>query len=228
MKKSILILLLSSGVIITRAQESSTNEKNYKNEFGIDVTGFVKQFINYNSNSTYYSPTYYLSYRRYFKSGNIRFAIGGNYLKGDNNTGINDQNQYKNISYSFNARIGWEFVNEISKRWQVFYGLDFRPEYSYTKNDMVYQNAGYANGSEIKSEIYGLAPLLGFRFKLTNRLSLLTESNFSINYQKNRQRVYYTPVSSAYPVIANPGSKKTEKIFTSFGQALSIYFVFTI
>jgi len=55
------------------------------------------------------------------------------------------------------------------------------------KNDAPYWNGGYANGYMTKSQIYGIAPLLGFRFLLNKRLSISTETSFSLTSNKNSQ-----------------------------------------
>jgi len=219
-------------MLSTFAQDSAATKKMYRNEFGIDATGFLKQFLNFNQQQQFsnsYFPTYYLTYRRYFKCGNIRFAAGGDFSNAEVPPAFTgDNNKYHNISQSVNARIGWEFVNELSKHWLVYYGFDFRPSTVYSKNDATFWNGGYASGRETKTQIYGLAPVLGFRFKITDRLSILTEASFSINTQKDIQRTYYTPVSSLYPAMPDDGPNTTKKIFSSFGQPLSIFIVFKI
>jgi len=49
MKKYILIILASAIATVVSAQvtKSDTAKKVYKNEFGIDATGFIKQFLNF-------------------------------------------------------------------------------------------------------------------------------------------------------------------------------------
>lgn len=170
-----------------------------------------------------------MTYRRHLKSGNIRFAIGGSYsfekLKSPNPS---SPQEYVDHRYSYDARIGWEFTNEINRKGQVFYGFDFRPSYNYYKNDYGNQNAGYSNGAEEKSQIFGFAPLLGFRFKLSKRLSLVTEANFSVNYQERTSRRYFTPLSNLYPQIPDDSAPKTFKTYTSFNSPLFIIITFDI
>ncbi len=229
MKKILLIATLTATTLTALAQDSTTTKKVYHNEFGVDATGFIKQFANLNSSSTTYSPTYYLTYRRYFKCGNIRLAVGGDFSNATiPSSYVGDPNTYHNNSNSLNARIGWEFVSELSKRWQVFYGLDLRPALVYSKNDAVNFNGGYAQGDETKSQIYGVAPVLGFRFNLTNRLSIITETSFSINMQKDWEHKYFTPTSSAYPPPMTYSPTTAQKMFSSYGQPLSVFIVFKI
>jgi hypothetical protein len=231
MKKALLTILTTVIIMTAFAQDTTKKVKVYHNEFGIDATSFIKQFFDFNTSAfgNEYTPTYYLTYRRHFKYGNIRFAIGGsfsNYNQPDEYTG--DTNKYYYHSYSVNARIGWEFINELSKYWQVFYGIDFCPSYSYIKNDGQYFNAGYANGYEDKSQIYGVAPLLGFRFRLSKRLSISTETSFTLNWEKDSSKNYYTPVSSQYPSIPTVINPKTKKTYSSYAQPISLFFTFDI
>jgi hypothetical protein len=231
MKKIFLTVVMTSLILTSFSQDTTKRDKVHRNEFGIDATGFIKQLLNFNQNEYYYYyyPNYYLTYRRHFKCGNIRFALGGDFSDHDIPAAFTgDSNKYHYTSYSYDCRIGWEFFNELSKRWQVFYGLDFRPSKSYTKNDVPYWNGGYANGTETKSQIYGIAPLLGFRFKLSNRLSIMTETSFSVNIQKEYSRKYYIPVTNMYPPIPDDITPKSIKYYSNFMQPLSLFITFNI
>ncbi len=232
MKKIISIIFFLAFVSVTSAQDSSSVVKKYHNEFGIDATGFMKQFI-YISNSQYggpyYTPTYYLTYRRHFRTGNIRFAIGMGYTYQDINSPFEeDKNEYNANSFQFDARIGWEFFEKLSKRWEAFYGLDFRPSYQHEKNDVQFWNGGYANGYERTTETYSVSPLLGFRFRLTDRLSLTTEASFSITHFESDSRNYFTPVTDQYPEMEDIDKPKTKAMYTSFSEPLFIIITFDI
>ncbi len=232
MKKFMSSTFLLIVVSFASGQDSASINKKYHNEFGIDATGFMKQFI-YISNSQYggpyYTPTYYLTYRRHLKPGNIRFAIGmGLKYQNVQSPLEEDQNNYNNSSFEFDARIGWEFCEKLSKRWEVFYGLDFRPTYLYEKNDVRYWNGGYANGYEQTSKTYSLAPLLGFRFKLNDRLSLTTEASFSVSHFENQSRNYFIPVTDQYPAKEDIVNPKNKGNYTNFTQPLFIIITFDI
>lgn len=225
------VLFLTICIRNSFAQDTTGRSNIYHNELGIDATGFVKQFVSfgYSEYPSDYNPTYYITYRRHLKCGNIRFAIGGDFENEDISPGFSaDSNKYYKKYYSYDTRLGWEFSNGLSKRWQVFYGLDFRPGYTYSKNDAPYWNGGYANGSESKTQTYAFAPLLGFRFKINDRLSLTTETSFSVIFSQNTTRRYYIPVTSQYPAIPDVVKPKTKSIYSSFSQPLSLIFTFEI
>ncbi len=135
MKKTIFIIVIALFAYMGSIAQDSTNIKNndWSNEIGIDITGFIKQFVistdqQYNN----YTPIYLVNYRRLFKAGNIRSAIGGDYNNFDTKD-INEEDKLKYKSYSIAALIGWEFEEKLSKRWKIFYGLDFRTFIFYEK-----------------------------------------------------------------------------------------------
>lgn len=225
-------LFLCIGVFATSLVGQDA-PKEYRNEFGLDGTGFIRSFLSFNEESAIYGnyePIYYLSYRRKFKPGNIRFAIGGAYEQMDlpGSGSQSDSLMFVRNSYSIDFRIGWEFTNELSSRWQVYYGLDFRTSFSHSYNEARYYSGGYANGTESDNQILGIAPLLGFRFRITDRISLLTEANFSLNWAKTENRDFFTPVNSTYPELPDEVDPTTNSVYTSFRQPLSIFFVFDI
>jgi hypothetical protein len=232
MKKIILIAVMSVTILpVFAQQDTATRKPQHPNEFGIDATGFLKQFLNLNtsgSGAELYSPTYYLTYRHHFGYANLRIGIGANF----DNYNIpayepNDLNKYYFVSNSLNAFIGWECFTNLSKHWQVFYGADFRPSLDYYRNDNQYSNGGYATGSETQSQIYGVAPFVGFRFKFSKRLSILTETSYAVNWEQDVNKTYYTPMPGATLPAPTPVNQTTTKFFSSFTAPLSVFIDFT-
>src|SRR5688572_21238722 len=181
-------VLISTSTFSQIISDTTKTGKVRRHELGLDITGFLKQFLNFNFDpfysSTYY-PTYYLTYRLHFEKMNLRMAIGGD---GEYNDFVSpyptDSNyRYERKTFSIDYRIGIEGFSNIGKRWQIYYGADFRPSFTYTKNDAPYWNGGYANGSESFTQVYGLSPLIGFRFRINSRLSFTTEASIAFNLQ---------------------------------------------
>ena len=208
---------------------SQNDSVKYKNEFGLDITGTIRFFTKFQTSTDYnYNPTYFLTYRRYFEKGNIRIGIGGGVSNQEIPSPFGDSAIYENNSSALDSRLGWEFKSEISKRWQVYYGLDFRFSFGNTKDEATFFNGGYAYGYESHFTTVGFAPVLGFRFKLNDRISLLTEANFSFNISKNyKNRDFYTPLAG-YPPMADKTSPDTKNFYTQFSQPIAIYLVFKI
>lgn len=221
------------SVIVTSLSASGLDTikyKSYKNEFGVDATEFIKQFLNFDSQSSnYYTTVYYLTYRRHCKYGNIRAGFGGTYSDYDIITSsTDDTNKYHYNSYAVNTRLGWEFSDNLSKRWQVFYGADIRASASYLKNDAPHWNGGYANGVETKTSRYSIVPLLGFRFRFNNRISISTETGYAINWQKESYRRYFISTSSQFPPMQDIIKPDAKKINTTFLPPISLFLTFDI
>lgn len=239
MKRIPLIIALCFIGLSTFAQDT-TKVKQHLNEFGIDVTGFLKEYLNFGVSdpalySPSYTPTYYLTYRRHFNCGNLRVQVGGSYSNNQISSNYNsDTNRYYEKGYSINTSIGWEFYDNLGKKWQVFYGADLRGSYVYSNNDDNTSGVVTANGSLFfngwlsKTQIYGLAPLLGIRFKLTKRLSILTETSYTFNWEYDFNGTYYVASPGATGPAPHTTSQKNTKIYSTFSQPLSIFFDFTI
>ena len=145
-------------------------------------------------------------------------------------SGISDSiSVYQENSYAFNIRAGWEWNTSLSKRWTVFYGGDLRYGYAFEKDEAIYFNAGYAQGTEQSANVFGLAPVLGIRFIINDRISLITEATFSVNYGIGERKQTFIPTPDlAMPELPDIVAPKTRSIFTTFSQPMALYFVFII
>ena len=93
-----LILFLSYLLLTNDALSQIDSTTQHKNEFGIDVTGTIRFFTKFQNTSDYsYTPTYYLTYRRYFDPGNIRFGFGGDFSNLEVAGMVGDSNIYNCI-----------------------------------------------------------------------------------------------------------------------------------
>lgn len=206
-------------------------DQNRHHEIGVDATGFIKQFTNLNGDffSANFIPIYQFTYRYKTRFGNLRFAIGGNYSEQEfQNLFIGDSTIRKRMNNFISGRIGWEFKNEISKRWQVFYGVDFRPSFSYAREDALQYNFDYVIGQESKSKIMGFAPLLGFRFRLLPRLSLMTEASFVMNFQTTSNRLYYAPRYDEFPAKEDVKMDDLKSVYGSFNAPINVIIAFDL
>jgi hypothetical protein len=232
MKKLVLIIALFILGFSSFAQDTvkAKPPSQHLNEFGIDATGFLKQYLDFNNSTTYYTPTYYLTYRRHFKCGNLRVAVGGGFTDNQITPSFSTDTNLKfyNQGYFLYANIGWEFYNNLSKKWQVFYGADFRTSLIYSKGDYQYNIGGYAQGNESQTQIYAIAPLLGIRFKLTKWLSILTEASLSFNWEQDINGTFYIPLPGAIQPAPSNNNQFLVKMYSSFSQPLSVFIDFTI
>ncbi len=227
--KRIHLLATLCTALFANAQDSS-QVKVYKNELGLDATGMLRQFLHFNGSQfpEYYNPVYFISYRRHFGKCNLRAAIGGlYYFEPFESPFTNDPNEYERGSQQFDLRVGFEWTSELSKRWQTFYGLDYKQGFYKDHNDAPFWNGGYANGRDTKIIGYGIAPLLGFRFRLTERISLITEASLTLKLETIESRRYFLSVDpQSFPPQPEVIDPKITRINTSFEQPLSIFFTF--
>lgn len=232
MLKQIVIIACLCAMAPSLSAQDSTRTITWKNEFGLDATGFLQQFLYFNNSQfpTYYTPVYYVTYRRHFGKCNLRSAIGGYIYHHPFETPYpNDPNSYEHNTQQLSFRIGWEWTNELAKRWQVFYGMDYLQGFLHDQNDAPYWNGGYANGRETTTIIYGIGPLLGMRFRLTDRISLSTEASLSCNLEIFQSRRYYFSTDpQVLPTIPDQKDPKATNYYTSFAQPLSVFFTFDL
>lgn len=213
----------------TNAPKDTSAAKRHQNELGTDATALVMQVLHLTEpqfGGYYGAPEYYLTYRRYFKPGNIRAAIGGYYSASPiQNTQI-DTGEYYVIRRAMAVRAGWEFCSELSKRWQAFYGLDVLFSGEYYQNDWIFSNGGYQNGRIDILKSIGLGPILGFRFRLNPRLSLSTETRFSIHRLQDYHRQWSVPIDNPLPLL--PDEITDVKSWrTEFAAPTSLFFTFS-
>ncbi|MES2678787.1 MAG: hypothetical protein V4635_02830 [Bacteroidota bacterium] len=217
-----LLLLVVSNTIVA---QDSLRVKQRHHELGLDLSSFIKYYFNFGQGGTLplFNTPYYLHYRFHLPANNnIRAALGGGYSETEiTSPYVDDQTRYKNTQQALNYRLGFEHFENISPKFQVFYGLDLNSGNSYQKNDAPYWNAGYANGVENKNVSYGVSALLGLRYKLNKRLSIFTESSILLSQSRTSQRKYYIPLSSAY--LPLPDVKTNSKTLnTAFNFPLFI------
>lgn len=229
MKKLIFFSILFASINFYAQKDSTT--KKQKHELGADITGLLGQFFNLNSSNTVQAniPNYYVTYRYHLKKSNIRFGIGGSYSKSSvSGYTVNGEDKvFYNAQTNFSVRLGYEFVSELSKRWQAFYGIDFRPTISNLNNPAQFSSGGYINGYLIKSSTLGFAPLLGFRFRINERVSITTEASFSYNIgNSSTQRTYLSQNNTLYPYIPNDKALKATNISAGFSQP--VFLILTV
>lgn len=232
--KMVCIIIFMTGLISVSGQNITPDyvTKPHNNELGIDITNLIKQFLNFNSGnfSRYYQPTYYIFYRRHFKNFNIRFKAGGSYSYTTNDAwwATDPLRSYVFTTSEYDLSVGCEFFSEISEKWKVFYGLDFRPSYAKSYNDAQYWNGGYSHGYDSKTTTYAFSPLLGMQFSPKPRLHVLTELSASYLIQKNHSKVLQHPIDPMYPVLPDPEPKDNKYIYFNFSEPLFLIVSFDI
>ena len=228
MKRTIVLLALFIATLSVHSQESNTDKELFKHEFGIEATGFVKYILDFNNENMYsnYTPTYFLTYRRHFDNGNLRMQLGGSFDFSDDSTDdIYEENNQKldRTTYFVKAKIGWEKEKDLGGRWQVFYGIDHWQRYYYHKSTYEREYYNQITKQKARNKYFALSPLLGFRFNLSKRISISTETSLSFIYSVAKSEIYYD--SSGTIEESNPESKSFS---TSYNDPFQIFFTFMI
>ena len=148
--------------------------KAIKNDIGFN-TNFILNGI-FNSGSNPFSFVYkrQLTEQRAWRSG-VSFNVNINSISGQ------PTNYSQQTFYSINPSIGKEWQLSLSKRWIWYYGSDFRASFSGSHYNY-YSNGRISN--EHQQNYFGLfvAPFLGIRFVINERLYAATEASLSIGY----------------------------------------------
>jgi hypothetical protein len=214
-------ITLHSGL---HAQADST--KTRRHELGMDVIGFVRMFPNIGGSLDFWSPNYLITYRYHFKKSNLRMGLGG--------TGSQDEFKVfqpsqptERVAGSFFAidfRIGYEGVSNLHKKWQVLYGVDLRPTFLYSAAEYAISGSGTTYHQELFAHQYGVAPVMGFRFKPTNRISIVLESSIAFNVQFAKIRVYDVTGGAEIESMNSPRTR----FYVSYYQPVSLSFTFDL
>jgi hypothetical protein len=239
MKSILLSILLLCGAASGFAQAfSPTDTLRYRNEVGLDATAFIKNILDFDDASgPAYTPTYYITYRRYIGRGALRAGIGGGFSSGDREEAAEQTGSADNMTEAkyetrqLEARLGYEFYTPLARRWQLYYGADARVARGHSRSEELSVSGVTETERTFESHLssYGVAPLLGVRFRLTNRISLRTETSFAINRtnQENTARTRYS-IPGTLPVNEQAIRSTVEGFSTSFQQPISVFINFDL
>lgn len=147
-----------------QAQDLNELGKQYKQQVGIDATALIDRIFSISESTSFENPVYYLTYRKYGPEKNFRFGVGMDWdLERVAGEPISD--------VTINLRFGSEKFHDFAKRWRIFHGWDTKVNFSHRKSPNFVSNNTFA---------FGLAPLIGFQFRINERLSLATEATYNL------------------------------------------------
>jgi hypothetical protein len=184
--KPFLLVLAIFMAIGTQAQDQEpipSTRTLRKHELGLNVTGFAKQFLSFNNNINFEQSPYMLTYQyRLNEKRGLRFGLGGFY----NSNTLDNRDVFvprTNNDFLISLRAGMQFNKQISKRWQLHYGLDLFSRYA--RSVVITQPTSFGETFS-KSLLYqgGLGPVMGFSFSIGEHVRIWTEANFYMYYQQ--------------------------------------------
>lgn len=192
-----------------------STKRELKNVIGIDATGVLRQVFNFSTSSYYPYNPYIITYKRILKSNAIRSGIGGN-ISNSNGT-ANDSIKNKQKNYIFNLALGFEHYAYLSKRWNLFLGIDAIMNYRYNN----YENSYTMTTKRMQTSTtigYGISPVFGVQFKINSRISLSTETSYDITYSTTNTS------SSESPQTNYNYHSKSDNLLTNFHAPLTVNF----
>lgn len=228
MKKQILIIFTTIS-LIAYSQDSTS----LKNEIGVDVTSIFREVFGRNYYPDYYPgpyyggeimPKYYLSYRRSLGKGNLRLGAGGVVNNGNRTYVYHPDSAARNSKSNYNSydiRIGYEFLKFIHKKWAMYYGLDFRPSISNSSR-LDYYTSNYTLTNETNTMKFGFAPIIGLRFNVNDRLSIMAEGNCLFEIQRSKTKNIYTALNPLVPNIPTREQDGPNSTGLTFVQPFSL------
>ncbi|MBK6832490.1 MAG: hypothetical protein IPO17_16635 [Flavobacteriales bacterium] len=187
--------------IATNAQEEPEQERKLNDEIGLDMTYFIIQFTQDATPGVDLDP-YYLTYRHLFRKVNLRAGIGVLYK--DSQEDISSFNPYPQhtTSTTFDVRVGAEQAMVLTRRWSCFYGVDLLFGMDNNFRDNIHQFGEFHYyGQETNTTTAGGAAVLGIRFNINKRISLLTEASWRYTIGEEAKRTFYEPISEGVPYL---------------------------
>ncbi|MFN8116339.1 MAG: hypothetical protein U0W65_09515 [Bacteroidia bacterium] len=212
-----IVLLVLTTAVFGQGTSIDTTKKEHNNIISIDATGLLRQFFNLNTNNYYPYTPYILTYRRVIKNNAIKLAVGADISinKGTSNDSLKSSGERN----SYNVALGIEHYKYLNKRWNFYYGIDAVYQYSTNKSKYPRTTTTYYESSS-ESKSYGIAPTLGILFRITNRMSLSTETSYSISY------VLTTSKQNEFPSSQYDRKSTSSNIMTAYFAPTALNFRF--
>ncbi|MDP2175304.1 MAG: hypothetical protein Q8K70_05265 [Bacteroidota bacterium] len=208
--KFYLLMLLICFRNIGMAQD----EKTYKNEFHLNATGFITNYLNFGGAPNSNNP-YLLGYKRIIDKSAFRFGFMGDIRTNNTNVNHSQPRSYSQTN-SLNIRFGYELRQDLNKKWTVFYGLDLVGgffDFKSKNSQSVFFNGNNTNVNFIRSNSnysYGGGPVGGIQWNLSQRISLMAESRAYFLYTENQTKTSWEDVPE--PLKANGAFSQSDNV----------------
>lgn len=223
---TVTIALLATTLQAQKSKRGFEIDSTWRNkthyELGLNVSEFIKTFIvpNNNNNLGANATTYLLSFKSIFKCGAaVRFGLGGRIsdkdTQSDSFTGtLNVKNN------QVNTRLGFEWQFNLGRRWNTYAGADII--YSNGKQSSETFSTPpnkFITSSTVRA--FGGGPVVGIQFRISKRISLLTEAALYA------QKITSTDkqIDTSFP--ANNTQTKTVEKNISFIVPQSLFLIIT-
>jgi hypothetical protein len=213
---------------LSTAQLDSSRMK-HRHELGGNLTAALRTVLEPVGVNSF--GNYVLQYRYHFKRSNLRIGVGFSHSRALNTSFISQELSENDLTYTYaTLRIGCERLVKLAKHWEAFYGFELRPEYSKQYSSFPDFNVGFTRRNESDLYTAGAAALLGVRFRINSRVSVLTETSYGYFLTVMDTRFKFVPLfpGSATGVTVTDGGARSLLMGSTFtspvGVVLSIDF----
>ena len=176
-----LLLILFALTISYSLHAQSLDEPStatYRKQVGFNFTNFALRFLSFNEASGG-TPTIIVLYKKGNDLTKWRFGFGSRINWIDREPDGISTNQ---INLNFNW--GKEYHKPITRKWRTYFGWQSHLIASYSKTSFVSSNPMFSepNVDKLFFGAIGGQGLFGLQYNFTNRLSLLTESGYGLQF----------------------------------------------
>lgn len=196
---SVLILVFAHFI---SGQESShsSNFYNYKNQIGINFTNVLGNVLSLNPNNA--SSPYGITYRRHYKNWSLRSAFSFDYNKDviDDFTGGSFIQRKINV-LNTQCRLGVEKHLQLNHKLMFTYGFDVLGLLERENSDITDFLSGSFNTFLSQERTYGFGggPVIRLEYKISERISLSTESSFYGFYSFTTESIFENGIKTSEP-----------------------------
>lgn len=189
------IILLCLFTLLAKDHFGQSAHK-FKNDLGFNVTTLLSEVIGIGNQGD--SPVFNLTYRRKSKSAAFRVSAHVGFNK-DNTINEIDFTELDLTESDYRLRLGYEKMLDLSNKFKMHYGIDGLGLYSSSISS---SSTGLSN--DITELSFGGGPAIRMEFKLSDRISLMTESTL------------YFLIGSSYDVLQLGGQELANEQNTTY------------
>ncbi len=163
------VLLLCAFFISIKINAQDSIQYRLKNAIGINVTSLLAEVISIGDNNN--ENKFNIIYTYYGGQSNFRLGANFFYNKSSENNLIIGSGTTELTEQAYKFRVGYDIRHDLSSKFKFTYGFDLLYQYNSSKSDA---ESGFINNNTKNS--YGIGPVLRFEYKISKRISLMTES----------------------------------------------------
>lgn len=182
-----IFLLFSSSLLAQTVDPVNNFNKNYQIQAGINVVGFVRQFVNFSGNNNNITTSPYSLNLKAFKKltdheALIGVRLGSGYVN-ITSSNVEATSSNSNFIETLDFRVGVEFQKTITKKWIGYVGFDYISQKGTNNSVSRFINFGGNPTENVTSNnrttiMDGAGFVFGMQFNFNKRIALATEASY--------------------------------------------------